>query len=112
VALRYLPIAVMRWQSSLGNMLAAGTVVIRTGCGCGVWGEVNLEHMIAVLGGPQMTLWDCRPPCPLCGRLQHFMASPGRGTPKRLLLSVPHDAEEHPLPPQAWMAGWTGRRLR
>lgn len=101
---------VMRWQSDLGSMIAEGAYVIRTGCRCGCWGVVDLPYMVDLLGGPDMTLWDCRPPCPLCGQLHHFMASPGPGTPVRPLLSSPGDHDLHPLPPQAWMAGWTGRR--
>lgn len=105
------PPAVMAWMSTLGAMQAYGTVVIRT-CSspCGFWGEVDLDHMIHLLGGPQMTLWDCEPPCPLCHRRNHFMASPSRGTPMRPLLSRPPDAIVL-LPLEAWLAHWTGRRL-
>ena len=101
---------VMRWQSTLGAMREEGTRVILTGCPCGCWGAVDISYFIELLGGADMTLWDCQPPCPLCGAAMHFMASPGPGTPARPLLSHRTDSEEHPLPPQAWMAGWTGRR--
>lgn len=104
------PTGVMRWQSTLGDMKLYGSSVIRSCTPCGVWGEVDLDHMADLLGGPEMTLWDCRPPCPFCGGPMLHLASPGRSTPMRPLTSHPGDSEQHPLPPQAWMAGWTGRQ--
>lgn len=97
------------WQTTLGAMKAEGARVLRS-CSCGFHGAVDLEHMIGVLGGPDMSLWDCRPPCPLCGAAMLHLASPGPGTPYRPLTSDPEDHDHDPLPPQAWMAGWTGRR--
>jgi hypothetical protein len=102
------PIGAMVWMSTLGAMRAEGTRVIRTCSPCGFHGPVDLDHMCDLLGGPEFTLWDCQPPCPLCGRLMHHMASPGPGSIFRPLLSQPSDPET--LPPQAWMVGWTGRR--
>jgi hypothetical protein len=99
----------MVWQSTLGDMKAERTIVLRT-CGtCGFSGEVDIDFMIALLGGPEMTLWDCRPPCALCGKDQHHMASPGPGTPFRPLTSDVPDSIV-PLPARAWMARWLGRR--
>jgi len=57
-----------------------------------------------VLGGGEIGLWDCRPPCAVCGDLQHFMAN-WPGTPARPLLSHPLDSHREPLAPQAWIAG-------
>jgi hypothetical protein len=105
------PIGRMLWMSTLGAMMAEGTLVLRTCPNCGFHGRVDLEHMVDVLGGPEFSLWDCRPPCPLCEKPMHHMASPGEGSIFRPLLSQPEDAEEHPLPARAWMKGWTGRRL-
>ena len=101
--------AAMRWKGTLGDMLAEGTRVIRSCSACDLWGEVDLDHMVALLGGADMTLWDCRPPCPYCGQPMTHLASPARGTPYRPLTS---DVPDHirPLPAQAWMAGWLGRR--
>jgi hypothetical protein len=101
--------AVMGWISDLAAMREHGTRVIRTGCGCGCWGDVDLGTMAQQLRGWDMTLWDCRPPCPLCGELQHFMASPGASMPFRPMISAVPDSVL-PLPAQAWMPGWTGRR--
>lgn len=102
----------LSWESSLGAMLDAGGVrCLRSCTACGLWGEVDLEHMVGVLGGRDMSLWDCRTPCPLCGKPMLHLASPGPGTPARPLASEPGDGERHPLPAQAWMAGWTGRFL-
>ena len=100
----------MRWQSTLGAMKEAAARVRLLGCGCGFYGDADLDHFIRLLGGPEMTLWDCRPPCPLCGDLMHFMASAGPGTPFRPLISHPGDSDASPLPPDAWMPGWTGRQ--
>lgn len=100
------------WQSTLGAMKSAGTRV-RLICTtpCQFWTEVDVDDMIGELRGADMTLWDARPPCPICDGLARFVASPGQGTPFRPLVSDPGDSDRRPLPPQAWMAGWTGRRL-
>lgn len=97
---------VMAWQSTLGEMKRYGTRVRLMGCGCPHWSEVDLDEMIAALG-EDGSLWDRRPPCPKCDRLQHFMASPGEGTPFLPLLSQPRDSDEKPLPYH--VGGWTGR---
>ncbi|MDB5445685.1 MAG: hypothetical protein JWQ97_1002 [Phenylobacterium sp.] len=102
------PIGVMRWMSTLGAMKAEGTRVLRTCPACGCHGHVDVDHMTELLGGGDMTLWDCRPPCPLCGKLMHHMASPGPGSIFRPLLSAQPDPEC--LPPEAWLPGWLGRR--
>lgn len=103
------PIGVMLWMSTLGPMIAEGTRVRRT-CNspCSFWEDVDLPEMVRLLGGPEFSLWDCRLPCEICGRRTHFMASPGPGAIFRPLLSTISDPES--LPPEAWMAGWTGRR--
>jgi hypothetical protein len=93
-------------MSTLGAMKAAGTRVRLMGCGCANWSDVDLGEMIAMLG-EDGSLWDRRPPCPECGELQHFLASPGPSTPFRPLQSVPRDSDQNPLP--FHVGGWTGR---
>lgn len=102
------PMGRMVWMSTLGAMKAEGTIILRTCSACGCHGHVDIEVMIALLGGPEFSLWDCQPPCPLCGKLMHHMASPGPGSVFRPLLS----ARSHPedLPAAAWLAGWMGQR--
>lgn len=109
MGVRERPGAVMDWQSTLAMMRAHGTVVVRSCSRCGLWGELDLDQAERELGGADMSLWDCRPPCALCGGAMHHLAGLA-GTPRRPLLSQPGDSDEHPLPPQAWMAGWRGRR--
>lgn len=75
----------MAWQSTLGAMRAHGTAVILTGCACRKT-AIDIEAMIATLG-PDADLWDVHPICARCGRRQHYMASPGDGTPFRPLIS-------------------------
>lgn len=101
--------AVMLWISTLGAMKAEGTRLRRSCLSpCSFWEDVTPEAMIAQLGGPENTLWDCQPPCPVCDRLTFYLASPGEGSVYRPLLSREHDPER--LPPEAWMARWFGRR--
>jgi hypothetical protein len=101
---------VMFWQSTLGAMKSEGTRLRRV-CSspCSFYEDVDIDLMIATLGGPRMTVWDTEPPCEVCGRRTHYLASPGPGSVFRPLLSVPPDAIV-PLPIEAWMAGWVGRR--
>lgn len=99
--------SVMAWQSTLSMMRAHSTRVRRV-CSCGFWKDVDVAEMEALLGADG-SLWDRRPPCDRCDRLSHFMASPGPGSPFLPLLS-PSASSMDNLPPQAWMAGWTGQR--
>lgn len=71
---------VMAWQSTLGEMKKHGTRVRLMSGNCPHWSDIDLDGMIEQLG-PDAHLWDSRAPCPVCGVEQHFMASPGGGTP-------------------------------
>lgn len=90
-------------QTRLGDPTAAE--VDRSASRCAFYEDVDIDFMIALLGGPEMTVWDTEPPCEICGRRTHFLASPGSGSVFRPLLNVPPD-HIAPLPIQAWMAGW------
>ena len=100
---------VMAWETDLSNMKAAGTRVRRICTSpCAFYEDVDLDAMIALLRGGDMTVWDTRPPCELCGKLTHYMASPSAGTLMRPLLSSKGPLDPDDLPADAWMAGWTG----
>jgi len=58
-----------------------------TAADCRKWLEFpDLELLIGKWGEEYM-FWDKRHPCTMCGRLAHFMASPGPSTPYRPLLT-------------------------
>lgn len=101
---------VPQWMSTLEHMKRWGTHVRCICSTCGFWSEVNLDPLVMLLGWDG-SLWDRRPPCPFlyCEGLMTFHASPGDGTPTRLLSS---GVELEALPPQAWMGGWVGTELR
>lgn len=97
--------SIMAWMHTLGEMKLYGTR-LSVSCGrCGFWRRVEVDEMIEILGGPDMTVWDCRPPCEaeMCDGSMIFMASPGSGTPFRPLYTTTFPET---LPAQAWMAGW------
>lgn len=95
------------WMSTVSAMIRHQTRVICTCGACAWWERVEDLTPYRELLGDDGSLWDRRPPCPECGALAHFMASPGQGTPMRPLKS-PCLISLEELPPQAWMGGWTG----
>lgn len=78
----------MAWQKSLGEMKAHGTIVAQTtGCRCsGRWRVMSVDALIYA-HGPDFVLWDRPARCATCGKVGHYMASPGPGTPFRPLQS-------------------------
>lgn len=85
----------MAWQGSLGQMKAYGTRLAQSAsCGCpGRWVDLDVSAMIATHGA-EWVAWDKRPPCRVCGKPGHYMASPDRSTPYRpLRTGFAHDAE-------------------
>jgi hypothetical protein len=80
----------MAWQASLAEMKAHGTRLAQccTAPGCGHWNPLNVDAMIAKHGGA-WAAWGRRPACVSCGKLGHYMASPGPSTPFRPLLPGP-----------------------
>jgi hypothetical protein len=106
---RRTPITVMNcWQSDIRQMKRAGTRVIWSCQACGKWGPVDLDPLAIAMGGWDMTLWDCYPPCEVddCTGLVMFHASPSASTPTRPMRST--TLGHYELPAAAWMAGWTG----
>lgn len=96
----------MTWQGNLAQMEAEGSHVIRICTSpCPHFEVVDVAALIALLG-PAGDLWDARPPCPCCPGRNHFMASPGPGTPARPLLSWDRGPEPA-RPPEGWPA-WPG----
>ncbi|HXA39645.1 MAG TPA: hypothetical protein VNW53_11640 [Phenylobacterium sp.] len=84
------PIHVLAWQRTLGEMAFHKTVLALC-CDdpkCKAWTELDVAGM-ARFRGKATSLWDCRPPCPICGAGGHYMASLGHGTPFRPLLTPP-----------------------
>lgn len=96
----------MAWMSTLKSMKAYETIVVRI-CSspCDFYERQDLDALIALLGEDAM-LHDERPPCPRCDRLNHFMASPGPGTPMRPLLS-PDRGPDPVRPAEGWPV-WIG----
>ena len=86
----------MDWQRSLGEMQAHGTTVAQTtGCRCaGRWQVLSLDALI-YQHGPDFVLWDRPARCARCGKVGHYMASPGPGTPYRPLRSSSHQHVLH-----------------
>ena len=76
---------IMAWQSTLGAMREHGTIVILTGCRCRHQ-DVNLTDLIDQRG-PEASLWDDQPECPVCKDRRHYMASAGQATPFRPLIT-------------------------
>jgi hypothetical protein len=72
------------WQRTIGAMKDHGALLILAGCRHGA--PANLDQLIAD-HGEDWSPRDCRPTCPKCGALQHYMASPAEGTPMRPLLT-------------------------
>jgi len=74
------------WQSTVGQMRSSGAAVYLacTSQGCGRSTPMNLTDVAAKFGD-DFSLWNRRPVCPECGRVGHYMASPGAGTPYRPL---------------------------
>lgn len=70
------------WQGTLAQMRDAGTLVFQACIACGRSTDVDLTKF-AEKFGDSFELWNRRPVCPLCGKLGHYMASPGPGTPFR-----------------------------
>lgn len=101
------PPTVMRWMSNLHQMKAAN-IRVRRMCAspCKFWIDEDLDALIAQLG-PNFSLIDQRPPCPVCDRLNTFMCSPGPGTPFRPMQT---DNRPQPKKPEGGWPVWPGRR--
>lgn len=74
----------MAWQGSLGQMLAAGTLVMASCEGCGKYRELDVAHLVDAFG-PDTDLWDRWARChhPGCGKRVFFIAFAGPSTPGR-----------------------------
>lgn len=74
------------WAATLGQMIEAGARVYLacTAQACGNSTGLDLTSLAKKFGA-DFSLWDRKPVCPACGRLGHYMASPGHGTPFRPL---------------------------
>ena len=94
------PPKIMRWMSTLGWMKAEG-VRVRRVCQtpCPYWIDEDLDALIAQLGA-DFYLVDERPPCPLCTRLNLFVASAGKGTPFRPCQT--ENWPQSPMPADGW----------
>lgn len=89
----------MKWQGSLGDMLAAGTILKASCEKCGAYRCLDVAQMVDAFG-PETDIWDRWAVCPACGGRVFFMATTSHSTPTRPCITSGDPNHWTPLPMQ------------